>query len=124
MLNITNNLNFGKGWSAEVSGWYRAKTVEQLSISEPMYFLTLGAQKNIMKGNGTLRMNLRDPFAWQKYSAYTRYSDVDVTVENQWNNRSFTVSFSYRFGKSSVAQARRRVSGTQEEESRAGQSQQ
>ncbi|MGZ5134600.1 MAG: TonB-dependent receptor domain-containing protein [Flavitalea sp.] len=124
MINITNNFTFNKGWSAELSGFYRAKGVDGLSISDPMYFMALGGQKTIMKGKGTLRMNLRDPFHWQKYGGTTKYSNIDVRVKNRWNNRALSVSFSYRFGKTTVAQARRRSSGANDEESRAGSGQQ
>ncbi|MBC7826247.1 MAG: TonB-dependent receptor [Chitinophagaceae bacterium] len=123
MINVSNNFNFQKGWSGEISGFYRAKGVDGLSISDEMYFLTLGAQKTIMQGKGTLRMNFRDPFHWQKWGGTTRYSNIDVRVTNIWNNRALSVSFSYRFGKTTVAQARRRTSGANDEESRAGQQQ-
>ncbi|MGB8194604.1 MAG: TonB-dependent receptor, partial [Chitinophagaceae bacterium] len=124
MINVSNNFTFTKGWSGEISGWYRGKGADGLSIAEPMYFMTLGAQKNnLMKGKGTLRFNFRDPFHWQKFSGHTKYANIDVDVSNRWNNRAFTVSFSYRFGKSTVTQARRRTTGTNEEESRAGQGQ-
>lgn len=124
MINITNNFTFKKGWSGEISGWYRAKGVDGLSVANPMYFMTLGAQKNnLMKGKGTLRINFRDPFHWQKFSGHTKYANIDVDMNNKWNNRALTVSFSYRFGKTTVAQARRRTTGAGEEESRSGQSQ-
>ena len=123
MVNVTNNFNFKKGWSAELSGWYRGKSVEQVTIADPMYFMTVGGQKTIMKGNGTLRMNVRDPFHWQKFSGHTSYSYVDVGIKNKWNNRAVNVSFSYRFGKSSVQQARRRTTGATDEDSRTGQQQ-
>jgi len=123
MVNVTNNFNFKKGWSAELSGWYRGKSVEQITIADPMYFMTVGGQKTIMKGDGTLRMNIRDPFHWQKFSGHTNYSYVDVGIKNRWNNRAINVSFSYRFGKSSVQQARRRTTGATEEDSRTGQQQ-
>ncbi len=123
MINVNNTFNFKKGWSAELSGWYRGKSVEQLTIADPMYFMTVGGQKTIMKGNGTLRMNIRDPFHWQKFSGTTKYSYIDVSIRNKWNNRAVNVSFSYRFGKSSVQQARRRTTGATEEDSRTGQQQ-
>ena len=123
MVNMTNSFNFKKGWSAELSGWYRGKSVEQVTIADPMYFMTIGGQKTILKGNGTLRMNIRDPFHWQKFSGHTSYSYVDVGIKNRWTNRNITVSFSYRFGKSSVQQARRRTTGATEEDSRTGQQQ-
>lgn len=124
MINVTNTFTFKKGWSAEVSGFYRAKGVEQLNISQPMYFLNLGAQKQVLKGKGTLRMNLRDPFHWQQFRGSTRYSDIDMRVYNRWDNRNITVTFSYRFGKNTVAQARRRSTGANEEQNRVGGAQQ
>lgn len=124
LVNISNNFSFKKGWSGELSGFVRGKGVDQLTVADPMYFMTLGGQKTILKGKGTLRMNIRDPFHWQKFSGHTRYSDIDLQVKNRWANRNVNVSFSYRFGKTTVAQARRRASATSEEESRAGQSQQ
>ena len=54
----------------------------------------------------------------------TAASDIDLMVKNRWDNRSLTVTFSYRFGKSSVAQARRRNTGVNEEQNRAAGGQQ
>lgn len=119
-VNVSNTLSFKKGWSGEVSGWYRAKTIEQLSISDPMYFMNLGVQKIVMKGKGTWRLNIRDPFHWQQYRGRTVYSDIDVQVYNKWDNRNVTATFSYRFGKTTVAQARRRTTGATEEQNRVG----
>jgi outer membrane receptor protein involved in Fe transport len=124
LVNVSNNFSFKKGWSAELSGWYRGKTIEQLTIADPMYFLNLGAQKIVMRGKGTVRLNMRDPFHWQQYKGRTLYSDIDVKIFNRWDNRNVTATFSYRFGKSSVAQARRRTSGVTDEQNRAGGGQQ
>ncbi|OQP41021.1 hypothetical protein A4H97_15590 [Niastella yeongjuensis] len=123
-INVSNNFSFKKGWSAELSGWYRGKTIEQLTISDPMYFMNVGAQKLVMKGKGTVRLNMRDPFHWQQFRGRTLYSDIDVKIFNKWDNRNITATFSYRFGKSSVAQARRRTSGVTDEQNRAGGGQQ
>jgi outer membrane receptor protein involved in Fe transport len=120
LVNVSNTFSFKKGWSGEVSGWYRGKTIEQLTIAEPMYFMSLGAQKIVMKGKGTARLNIRDPFHWQQFRGRTLYSDIDVQIHNKWDNRNITATISYRFGKTSVAQARRRSSGVTEEQNRAG----
>jgi hypothetical protein len=89
-----------------------------------MYFLNLGLQKTVIKGKGTVRLNIRDPFHWQRFNGRTVYSDIDVRIHNVWDNRNITATFSYRFGKTSVAQARRRTSGATEEQNRAGGQQQ
>ncbi|HEY4150428.1 MAG TPA: TonB-dependent receptor [Chitinophagaceae bacterium] len=119
-INISNSFTFKKGWSGELSGFYNAKGVDELSISEPYYSMSLGAQKTLLKGKGTLRINLRDPFQWQEYKASTVYSDIDLHIYNRWNNRSLTVSLSYRFGKSTVPPVRKRSNGASDEQNRVG----
>lgn len=124
LVNVSNTFSFKKGWSGEVSGFYRGKTIEQLTIADPMYFMNLGVQKTVIKGKGTLRLNVRDPFHWQQFKGRTLYSDIDVKIFNRWDNRNITATFSYRFGKTSIAQARKRNTGASEEQNRAGGAQQ
>ena len=93
MVNVSNTFSFKKGWTAELSGFYRGKGVDQLSISDPMYFMTLGGQKTVLKGKGTVRLNIRDPFHWQVYRGKTVYSDIDMKIYNKWDNRSATIHF-------------------------------
>lgn len=118
-FNINNNFTIGKGWTAELSGWYRYKTIEQLSLGYPMGQLNIGLGKNnLLKGKATLRLNARDPFNWQYYRGLTKYGTVDISIRNRWDNRQYGVTFTYRFGKQQ--QQRRRASATAEEQSRVG----
>ena len=119
-FNINNNFTIGKGWSGEISGWYRYKTIEQLSLSYPMAQMNFGlAKNNLLKGKGSLRLTARDPFNWQKYKALTKYGTVDISLTNRWDNRQYGINFTYRFGKQQQQQ-RRRASATAEEQSRVG----
>jgi outer membrane receptor protein involved in Fe transport len=122
MVNVTNSFTIKKGFNLELSGFYRAKGVEQLNISEPMYQMSLGGQKTIMKGKGTLRLNVRDPFAWQQYRGFTKYSTIDVKIRNRFDARQVTATFTYRFGKNNqqTPPPRRRNSATQDEQNRVG----
>ncbi|MEP7163624.1 MAG: TonB-dependent receptor [Ferruginibacter sp.] len=119
-FNINNSFTIGKGWSAELSGWYRYKTIEQLSLSYPMGQMNLGiAKNNLLKGKASLRLNARDPFNWQRYSGLTKYGTVDISIRNRWDNRQYAVNFTYRFGRQQ-GQTRRRTSATEEEQQRVG----
>ena len=119
-FNINNSFSFKKGWTAELSGWYRYKTVEQLSLSYPMGQMNIGiAKNNLLKGKMSLRMNARDPFNWQHYSGLTKYGTVDISIKNRWDNRQYGVNLTYRFGKPQ-GQSRRRSSATEEEQQRVG----
>ncbi|MFN8289515.1 MAG: outer membrane beta-barrel family protein [Chitinophagaceae bacterium] len=123
MINMTQTFTIKQGFTAEISGFYRAKGVDQLTINDPMYLLSFGAQKQVLKGKGTLRLNLRDPFWIQRYSGKTQYDIVDSRVRNKWDNRQVTATFTYRFGKTSQQNQppRRRSSASQDEQNRVGQ---
>jgi hypothetical protein len=123
MSNITNSFTLGKGYTGEVSGFYRHKGVDQLTVIEPMYQMSVGAQKQIMKGKGTLRLNVRDPFAWQRFKGRNKYGDIDMLFANRPDSRQVTGTFSYRFGKNNqqTPPPRRRNSSSQDEQNRVGQ---
>ena len=122
MINMTQTFTIKQGFTLEMTGFYRARGVDQLSINEPMYVLSFGGQKQVMKGKGTVRLNLRDPFWLQRYKGRTEYDVIDTRVQNRWDNRQVTASFTYRFGKNGQQNApRRRNSASQEEQNRVGQ---
>ncbi|HZI54595.1 MAG TPA: outer membrane beta-barrel family protein, partial [Chitinophagaceae bacterium] len=125
-LNITNNFNFGKGLSGELSGFYRYKSINNLTKMEPIYQMSLGLQKQVMKGKGTVRLNIRDPFAWQRFEGTSKYGLIDGSFLARPDLRQVTGTFTWRFGKNGqqVTQPRRRNSSSQEEQNRAGGGQQ
>ncbi len=125
-LNVTNNFTLPKGWSAELSGWYRYKTIEQLTLSLPMGQLNMAlAKNNLFKGKGSLRLIARDPFNWQYWRGRVLYGNIDISIRNRWPNRQYGVSFTYRFGKAqNNAPAKRKTGSSQDEQKRVGAGQQ
>ena len=120
-VNITNNFNFGKGYSGEVSGFYRHKGINGLTKMEAIYQVSFGAQKQIMKAKGTLRLNVRDPFAWQKFEGLTKYGRIDGNFLARPDIRQVTATFTWRFGQNGQqSQPRRRSSSSQDEQNRVG----
>jgi outer membrane cobalamin receptor len=121
MVNITNSLTLGKGYTGEISGFYRHKGLNSLTRMDAIYQLSFGLQKQVMKGKGTLRLNVRDPFAWQKFSGLTRYGKIDGNFLARPDIRQVTGTFTWRFGKSNQQnQPRRRNASSQDEQNRVG----
>ena len=121
MINMTQTFTLKQGFTLEATGFYRARGVDQLNVNEPMYVVSFGGQKQVMKGKGTVRLNLRDPFWIQRYKGKTEYDIVDSRVQNRWDNRQITASFTYRFGKNGQnPPPRRRNSASQDEQNRVG----
>jgi len=120
-MNMTNTFTIKPGFTVELSGFYRAKGIDQLNINYPMYQFSIAGQKNVMKGKGTVRLNFRDPFALQRYRGVTKYGNVDIRIQNRFDARNLNLSFTYRFGKvSQQNQQRRRNNATQDEQNRVG----
>jgi len=125
MVNITNNFTISKGFTAEVSGFYRHKSLANLSVMNPIYQISVGLQKQVMQGKGTVRLNVRDPFAWQKFTGYNRYGLIDNTFSNRPDIRQVTATFTWRFGSNNQQNTpRRRAASSQDEQNRAGGGQQ
>ncbi|MET0391878.1 MAG: TonB-dependent receptor [Chitinophagaceae bacterium] len=120
MGNMTNSFTLGKGWNAEISGWYRSKGVEGLLVINDMYAVNTAISKQVLKKKGTVKVGLRDIFYTQQFSGYAKYSDVDVNLAGKRDTRQFNLSFTYRFGKTNIAPARRKTSGAADEQSRVG----
>ena len=121
-VNLTNNFTLGKGFTGEVSGFYRHKALGGLSQMEPQYQVAFGLQKQVMKGKGTVRLNIRDPFAWQQFEGINKYGKIDGSFISRPDIRQVTGTFTWRFGKSSQQnQPRRRNTSSQDEQNRVGQ---
>lgn len=119
--NISNNFQFGEGWSGEVSGFYNHRNYgSSVILAEPMGMFSLGLGKQVLKGAGTIRVNARDPFWIMRFKGYTEMDKFTTDINSRWDNRRLVVSFNFRFGKGQQQQQRKRGS-SDEEQSRAGQ---
>jgi outer membrane receptor protein involved in Fe transport len=119
MGNMTNSFTIGKkGWTAEISGWYRSKAAEGILVANEMYAVNSGIAKTLFQKKGTLKVGIRDIFYTQQFSGYAKYSDVDVTIASRRDSRQVNVSFTYRFGKKNIAPERRKRGGASDEQNR------
>jgi len=117
-----NNLKFKKTWTAELTGFYNAPTVMMGTFKmKAMWSVDLGLQKQIMKGNGTLRASVSDVFKTLKFSGTSDFAGQKTVTNFRFESRQFKTSFVYRFGNSQVKAARQRTTGSEDENKRVGQ---
>jgi len=118
--NLTNSFTFADTWTGELSGWFNSNPSEGLLIGRPMGAVNAALAKSVMNKKATIKFGVRDIFRTTNFSGYSRYADVDLDITNnrRRDNRVFNISFTYKFGKNSIAPARRRNSGANEEQSR------
>ena len=115
-FNVNNQFKFDKGWSAELSGWYRTKGVEGQILIDPMGAASIGVSKQILKQKGSLRFNVRDMFYTQFPKGHINFQNTEAYFENRRDSRVANLTFSYRFGKPIKDQRQRRKVGSADEE--------
>ncbi|RYY85890.1 MAG: TonB-dependent receptor [Chitinophagaceae bacterium] len=122
MANMSQQFRLNKGWSFEVSGFYRSTTQDAgIIVARPMGVVNFGVSKSVLKNMGTIKLNINDPFYIQKFRGYTYFHDIHADIQSQWDSRRVGISFTWRFAKGQNApQQRRRSSSAQDELNRVG----
>jgi Outer membrane protein beta-barrel family len=100
-VKATSMLQFGKGWSGEISGdWmsnFNAAQVKTLSVGA----LNAGLKKNILHDKGSVKIGVTDILHTRRFRGIiNNLTQTYATYHSTIDSRLVTFSFSYRFGKS------------------------
>jgi hypothetical protein len=118
-ISLNNQMNFKKGWGAELSGWYRTKGVEGQILLQPMGQMAAGVSKQVLKGKGTVKVNVRDILYTQIPHGEINFKDTEARFRNSRDTRVANVTFTYRFGKPiKSANGQRKKGGASDEQNR------
>lgn len=110
---------WGKGWEAEVSAIFRTKALEGVIFIQNIFQTDAGIGKQILKGKANIKLNFKDIFNGSVYKGYIKYGTVDAKFTNTNFQRSFIISFGWRFNKGKLkANGGRREGGASEEQNR------
>ncbi len=114
IVNVSNQFILKKGWTIDLSGFYRSKRLEGFPIyAIPSGSFSTGVSKKI-KSRITLTANLNDPFWLLRGGISSNTETFFYKGRNRNENRYLTLTFSYRFGKSLQLPNRRNVSSPDE----------
>jgi ferric enterobactin receptor len=120
--NLTANNSFvlPGGWSAELNGSYESRNVGGFQIIQQRGQVGAALQKSLFHKQGTLRLSATDIFYTTPLRVTSTYDNFMETFYQRQDQRVFTAAFTYRFGNSKVAAARKRAAGAEDEMRRAG----
>lgn len=119
LTQLQQQFKWGKGWAAELSGFYRSKGIEGVIVIKPIFQMNAAFSKQVLKNKGSIRLSVRDIFAGSVFRGYSRYGDVDATFKNVNDNRAVSIGFTYRFSKGKLkANGGRKSGGAGEEQNR------
>jgi iron complex outermembrane recepter protein len=120
-IRTNNSFTFKKGWSAEFNANLNTGGRSGYMVIQPQWGLSVGGQKTIFKGKGTIRLNVTDIFWTNRPKATVTYEGSYIENWQAYReSRVANIGFTYRFGNNKVQQARKRTTASEEERQRAG----
>ena len=118
-MNLSNTFTLGNGWSAELTSYYQSKMVWGLFYIKDLAQVTAGIQRVSKDKNSTLKLSVSDIFLTNHIAVEVDYQNQEFFTDRTWDSRVMTISYTYRFGKNTVAKARQRSGGVDDEKKRA-----
>jgi len=120
MLQTTQQFKIGKTLTAELNGFFRTGGIDGVMVTKSMGSLSAGLSQQVLKGKGTLRLNVSDILKTERGYGKSQYGNTDVTFTETRESRVVNIGFTYRFGKGKAGSERRRNSSAGDEQNRVG----
>lgn len=111
-LNAVNTFILPKSWIIELSGMYHSPEKYAFDHIRSLWALNIGVQKKILNYRGVLKLSVNDIFYTSNISANVHFTDYDEHFIVKRDVRVAMLSFTYKFGKTTVAGAKRRGSAS------------
>ena len=111
----------GKGWTAELSGFWTSPSIYQGTFkTKALGSLDGGFSKTVLKGNGTVKASVSDIFHTLHWSATSDFAGQILHASGNFESRQLKLYFTWRFGSIQVKAARQRKTGDEDESKRVG----
>jgi hypothetical protein len=107
-----------KGFNALLNLHYETPLAYAIYQFESLYFTNLGISKSIFKKAGSIRFTATDIFNTNSSRYRSNAYNLDLYGKEKRETQSFRLSFSYKFGNTSIKGERRRKVGVDEEKAR------
>lgn len=99
-LNANNQFHIGKIYTVEVSGFYTTRARNDVQeLLYPTGQLSAGIARPVLNKKGTLRFSARDIFHTNAMEGFTSFPNATEYFIIHRDTRVYTLSFTYRFGK-------------------------
>lgn len=116
--NLGAQFDMGKGWNAELNGFYRSSGLDGVLVIGSMGALNAGIAKSVLKNKGNVKLGFRDILWTQKFKGSAEYAYIDTRFTQQRDSRQVSLSFNWRFGNAKIAAPKRKSGGASSEQNR------
>ncbi|HEY6902398.1 MAG TPA: outer membrane beta-barrel protein [Puia sp.] len=122
-LYAQQSARLGKGWTAELSGFFTSPSVWQGTFkTRALGSIDGGFQKTLLQNRATLKVSVSDIFKTLHWTATSDFAGQYLRSSGSFESRQLKIYFTYKFGNSQVKTARQRKTGAEEESKRANSS--
>lgn len=116
---LQNSFNLGKGYTAELSGWFGTPTIWQGTIkTKSLGSADGGVQKVLFKGKANVKASVSDMFHTFHWKGESNFAGQQVIAQGHWEATQFKLYFTYHFGRNSIKAARQRNTSIEDESKR------
>lgn len=118
-LSATNSFTLGKGWSIDLGGFYKSSMVyAQLDLVDYGQVF-IGIQKKILKNTGSIKLSVNDLFYTNRGGGVINNLQLTTADWNSvYDSRTASLTFSWRFGKSTMKREKHSGNGSGDEQNR------
>ncbi|SFE87568.1 Outer membrane receptor proteins, mostly Fe transport [Chitinophaga sp. CF118] len=120
MARTQHSFTLPKGISTEVSFFYLSSQIadEGLFKMKPMYAMDFGISKQVLNKKGSVKLSVNDVFNNQVFRGTFENAGRYSSVRSKWESQQVRLNFTYRFGSTSIKEARSRRTGLEDEQNR------
>lgn len=105
---LSTGFNLPSNFNIQIMGHYRGGQKTAQSDRKGMYGMDVTLSKDLFNENATLSLNVRDVFNSRRME-YTSFGEnFIVDSQHRWSQRTFNLTFTYRFNQSKRDQKRER----------------
>lgn len=112
---MQHSFKLSKVWSAQVSGFWNAPTLQTVYRIGGLGALNLSLQQKVMQERGKITFAIDDLLNTMRWKQSADFLTQQFNIDRKWESRRVTIRFSYRFGSKDVKAARERQTGTDAE---------
>ena len=116
-VEVLNQFSFGRGWSAELGGYYASRDLDTQAFTSGMYRVNSGIQKKVFKNMGSIRIAADDIFhSWVYHNKSVDLPQSDYAEVRTYDTQRLGIAFSYRFGKDTFSRKSKHQNNAADEE--------
>ena len=106
------------GYTAQLAGKFETATFYGIKNIRPSGTVDAGISKQIFNKLGRITLIGFDIFKINRDRAFVNYQNLNINILDRREYRKVTLSFSYRFGKTTIKGAAKHITGNEDEQKR------